>query len=39
MEKNLGVRVGDQIIHKNCEFVIVDIRCDEGVEGAELFIS
>ena len=38
MEKNLGVRVGDSIIHKNCEFVIVDIRCDEGMDGAELFI-
>jgi len=37
-EKNLGVRVGDTIIHKNLEFVIVDIRCDEAMDGAELFI-
>jgi hypothetical protein len=37
-EKNLGVRIGDTIIHKNCEFIIVDIRCDEGMDGAELII-
>jgi hypothetical protein len=37
-EKNLGVRVGDRIIHKNCEYVIVDVRCDEGMDGAEIFI-
>lgn len=35
---NLGIRVGDSIIHKNYEYVIVDIRCDEVMEGAELLI-
>lgn len=33
-----GIKVGDKIIHKGCEYVIVDIRCDEGMEGAQLYI-
>lgn len=37
-ERNVGVKVGDSVIHKNCEFVIVDIRCDETMDGSELFI-
>lgn len=37
-EKNLGVRVGDSIIHCNAEFTIIDIRRDENMEGIRLFI-
>lgn len=37
-ESNLGVRVGDTIIHCNGQFVIVDIRRDEGIEGVSLYI-
>jgi len=32
-EKNLGVRVGDTIIHCNRIFTIVDINCEEHVDG------
>lgn len=35
-EKNLGVRVGDTIIHCNREFTIVNINCEEQVEGMVL---
>lgn len=38
-EKNLGVRVGDTIIHKNLEYIIMDIRCNEGLDGGELIIN
>jgi hypothetical protein len=38
-EKNLGVRVGDPIIHCNREFTILDIRVDESVDGLRLFIN
>ena len=37
-EKNLGVHIGDSIIHKSCEFVIVEMRCDESMDGTELLI-
>lgn len=37
-EKQLGLRVGDSIIHKNQEFVIADIRCDESMDGMELYL-
>ena len=36
--KNEGIQVGGPIVHKSCEYVIVDIRCDEGMDGAELII-
>jgi hypothetical protein len=36
--RQLGIRVGDMIIHKDCNFVIVDIRCDESMEGTVLHI-
>lgn len=32
-EKNIGVRVGDTIVHCNRVFTIVDINCEEHVEG------
>lgn len=37
-EKNLGVRVGDTIIHRNCEFVIVGITREETPEGMRIVI-
>lgn len=37
-EKNLGVRVGDSIIHCNRQFTIVHIQCEEQVEGMVLSI-
>jgi len=37
-EKNLGLRVGDTVIHCNREFTIVDIRCDENSEGMRLYV-
>ena len=37
-EKNLGVRVGDTIVHCNRQFTIVSIQCEEQVEGMVLAI-
>jgi GH35 family endo-1,4-beta-xylanase len=37
-EKNLGVRIGDTIIHKNLQYTIVNIECQEIVEGSTLLI-
>jgi hypothetical protein len=37
-EKNLGVRVGDTIIHCNRSFTIVNIQCEEQVEGMVLAV-
>lgn len=37
-EKNLGVRVGDSIIHCNGEFTIVNIQREETPEGMRLYI-
>jgi hypothetical protein len=37
-EKNLGIRVGDTIIHCNGMFTIVDIKREEGPEGMRLYI-
>jgi Na+-translocating ferredoxin:NAD+ oxidoreductase RnfC subunit len=37
-EKNLGVRVGDSIIHCNGEFTIVDIKREETSEGMKIWI-
>ena len=38
-EKNLGIRVGDTVIHCNREFTIMDIRVDESMEGMEMYIK
>jgi hypothetical protein len=35
-EDNLGIRVGDNIIHCNREFTIVNINCEEQVDGMVL---
>lgn len=35
-EKNLGVRVGDNIIHCNRTFTIMNISCEEQAEGMVL---
>lgn len=37
-ENNLGVRVGDLIIHCNDTFVIVDIRRQEESDGLKLIV-
>ena len=37
-EGNIGVRVGDSIVHCNREFTIIDIRVDESIEGLTLFV-
>jgi len=37
-ENNLGVRVGDSIVHCNRIFTIVNIGCEEQVEGMVLSI-
>jgi hypothetical protein len=37
-EKNIGLRVGDTVIHCNDEFVIIDIRREENSEGIRLSV-
>ena len=36
--ENIGIRVGDSIIHCNREFTIVNIACEEHVDGMVLSI-
>lgn len=37
-ESNLGLRIGDTVVHCNDQFVIVDIRREETVDGMKIFI-
>ena len=37
-ESNIGIRVGDSIIHCNREFTSVNITCEEHVDGVVLAI-
>lgn len=37
-EQNLGLRIGDTIIHCNDEFVVVDIKREEKSDGMQIVI-